>query len=105
MSTTNLFPVLLSVDISETDSSYLVETDISHFHADDVFVDVWQDSLIIEMKAFQKTNSVAHPEFDNCKRFRRVIPLGITMRREELTSEFNDGNLAIRINKMSIAAR
>lgn len=105
MSKTNQFPVLLSVDMSETDSSYLVVADISHFHASDVSIDVWQDSLVVEMKTTARPGEYECQDVKTPELFRRVIPLGINIARKQLTSEVHDGTLAIRINKTSIAER
>ena len=49
MNTKKRFPVLLNVDISQTENSVEIEADITGFKTQNINVSTWQNSLVIEM--------------------------------------------------------
>ena len=99
MSIKRQFPVLLSVDISESDTAIDIQTDISGFRAENVSIMTWQDSLIIEMQSACESGQSYYlgelePEF-----FRRVIPLGFALQERDVTTRFLNSELQIRVSK------
>ncbi len=108
MSTNSQFPVLLSVTISESDSAYEIHADITGFHADDVTVTAWEDSLIIEMQSKHEENQSYYLGEFEPESYRRVIPLGFQLCQDRIESRYNNGTLTINVAKLvdqSVTAR
>jgi len=105
MSTRHQFPVLLSVDISETENTYLIEADITGFRAENVNVKPWQDSLIIEMHTGQEQTESYYLGEPQPEYYRRVIPLGFRISNKCFETQYIAGNLKIYVRKPANHAR
>lgn len=95
----NQFPVLLSVDISETDNTYLIQADITGYRSENVKVTSSQDSLILEMATQQEPGQSFYcgelePEY-----YRRIFPLGFHISNDDIDTKYSSGTLNIYVNK------
>ena len=103
MSTKSQFPVLLGVQIKESENTCEISADIRGFYANDVNVTAWQDSLIIEMTTQHEPSQSYYLGELEPESYRRVIPLGFAVDSKSLMTHYNNGALEILVHK-SVAA-
>ncbi|MFK7997710.1 MAG: Hsp20/alpha crystallin family protein [Granulosicoccus sp.] len=99
MSTHKQFPVLLSVDITETNDIYLITADITGFRAENIKVTAWQDSLVINMMTAHEPDQSYYLGELAPEHYRRVIPLGFEIHDEDFNTHYTAGVLKIYIRK------
>lgn len=104
MSTSKRFPVLLHVDISETENSIKIDIDITGFKTQNVSVSTWQDSLLVEMKREHQFGDSYYMGELEPETFRRVVPLGFPVSAENYQMQFSLGRLNINVAKPDTAA-
>ena len=99
MSTHSQFPVLLSVDISETDDTYLIAADVKGFNAESVNVTSWQDSLIVNMTTRHESGQSYYLGELESEQYRRVIPLGFSICDDDFYTNYSSGTISIYVKK------
>jgi len=99
--------VLLSVDIAETESTFLIDADITGFRADSVNVTPWQDSLIIEMETGHDPGQSYYLGELESEYYRRVIPLGFGISEASIDTRYDcdNGNLKVWVKKPIVKNR
>ncbi|MFK7892076.1 MAG: Hsp20 family protein [Granulosicoccus sp.] len=99
MSTDAKFPVLLNVNISETDNHCDIKADITGFHARNVNVTPWEDSLVVEMQGDDVPGQSYYLGEVEPECFRRIIPLGFQVNDGKVITHYQDGKLNINVAK------
>lgn len=99
MSTHKQFPVLLSVDISETNDTYLIAADVTRFSADSIEVTSWEDSLVVKMTTKHEQGQSYYLGESVPEHYRRVIPLGFDISDKDFYTKYSSGTLKIYVKK------
>jgi HSP20 family protein len=91
-----------SVDVFETDDSFVIEADLPGVKSEDVKVEVENDDLVLEgQRTIEKSRS--HGHFHTMERssgyFTRQIRLPEKVNKEGIKAEFKDGVLRVTVPK------
>lgn len=104
MNTKKRFPVLLNVDISQTENSVEIEADITGFKTQNINVSTWQNSLVIEMtREHERGDSYYMGELEP-ESYRRVVPLDFPVDAGTFQTQYSLGAMRIVVAKPDIAA-
>ena len=94
-----------AVEIEETEQELVLKAEIPGIDAQDLEVEVGEDRVTIsgehkeEKRTEDKNKNYFHSEFHYGK-FERVIPLPMTVKTDEIKSEFKHGILTLNLPKL-----
>jgi HSP20 family protein len=99
-----LQPAGLSLNFSESDTAYLINADMPGKKKEDIVIEVKGDFIVIsgERKSEQKVeNDNYYLQEISAGKFSRALALPQNIKKNEITSEYNNGVLSIKIPKQA----
>jgi HSP20 family protein len=99
-----LQPAGLSLNLSESDTAYLINADMPGMKKEDIVIEVKGDFIVIsgERKSEQKVeNDNYYLQEISAGKFSRALALPQNIKKNEITSEYNNGVLSIKIPKQA----
>ena len=94
------FPVLLNVNLIETEDHCDVVAEIKRFRARSVNVSAWQDTLVVEMQVDNDSEGSYYLGEADPKLVRRLIPLNFQVDPSQVLTHFKGGVLKVYVAKL-----